>query len=308
MNGASVSIRDLKKSYGRVQALDSVSLEINSGEMFALIGPDGAGKTTLMRIICSLIDPDEGDVEINGISVKNEPSRVREMIGYMPQRFSLYPDLTVMENIRFFADIFNVPRVKQRESVSRLLSFSRLDRFVNRKAGELSGGMKQKLALSCVLIHSPGLLVLDEPTTGVDPVSRREFLEMLDELRRIGTTIILSTPYMNEAEMCDRGAFIYRGGILAAGTVGELNDLFDGTVLEIATSDGARLAGRIKRVVPSRYIQVLGDRVKVVVSSGQQGMRDSLMEELSHLGIGEDRVREVEPNLEDTFVYLLSRG
>jgi len=308
MAGARVSIRALGKSYGEVRALDSVSLEINSGEMLALIGPDGAGKTTLMRIICSLIDADEGDVEINGLSVKNEPSKVRAMIGYMPQRFSLYPDLTVMENIRFFADIFGVPRSKQGDSISRLLSFSRLDRFIDRKAGELSGGMKQKLALSCVLIHDPALLVLDEPTTGVDPVSRREFLKMLDELRKMGTTILLSTPYMNEAEMCDRGAFIYGGSILAAGTIEKLNELFDGSVLEIVSHEGARLAGQIKEVVPSRYIQVLGDRVKVVIPSGQQEMRDALIRELSTVGIERDAVREVEPNLEDTFVYLLSRG
>jgi ABC-2 type transport system ATP-binding protein len=194
MGEPAIRVDNVKKSYGDTVALSSVSLTVEAGEMFGLIGPDGAGKTTLMRILTSLIDPDEGEAWILGLPVRSQAPRVREIIGYMPQRFSLYADLTVSENMRFFADLFGVPAGERKRRTEELLDFSRLGDFVKRRAGALSGGMKQKLALSCALIHTPKVLVLDEPTTGVDPVSRRDFWEMLERLRAQGATILVSTP------------------------------------------------------------------------------------------------------------------
>jgi len=304
--GASVVISSLKKSFEGGVAVDSVSMTVHPGEMFGLIGPDGAGKTTLMRILCSLVDPDEGDVEVGGFSSVREPSKVRSMIGYMPQRFSLYPDLTVMENLVFFANIFGVDARVREERIERLLHFSRLERFSGRRAGALSGGMKQKLALSCVLVHDPLLLVLDEPTTGVDPVSRHEFLRMLKELQRRGTTIRFSTPYMNEAEMCSRVALMHRGKVLASGTVEELKSMFRGLVLAVRGSDIVGLARRVRRVIPPRFVQVLGDRLRVIIPEEHMDLRDELERVMIEEGVSKEEMEESSPMIEDTFVALIA--
>ena len=208
----SISVSNLCKRYGGVQALRDVSLDVGEGELFGLIGPDGAGKTTLFRILTTLIVPDSGSASVDGLDVVKDYKAIRQRVGYMPGKFSLYPDLSVEENLDFFASIFGV-RVQDNYGLIAPI-YSQIEPFKKRRAGKLSGGMKQKLALSCALVHRPSVLFLDEPTTGVDAVSRVEFWEMLDSLRAQGITIFVSTPYMDEAARCDRIAFVNEGKIL----------------------------------------------------------------------------------------------
>lgn len=208
----SISVSKLCKRYGGVQALRDVSLDVGEGELFGLIGPDGAGKTTLFRILTTLIVPDSGSASVDGLDVVKDYKAIRQRVGYMPGKFSLYPDLSVEENLDFFASIFGV-RVQDNYGLIAPI-YSQIEPFKKRRAGKLSGGMKQKLALSCALVHRPSVLFLDEPTTGVDAVSRVEFWEMLDSLRAQGITIFVSTPYMDEAARCDRIAFVNEGEIL----------------------------------------------------------------------------------------------
>ena len=208
----SISVSKLCKRYGGVQALRDVSLDVGEGELFGLIGPDGAGKTTLFRILTTLIVPDSGSASVDGLDVVKDYKAIRQRVGYMPGKFSLYPDLSVEENLDFFASIFGV-RVQDNYGLIAPI-YSQIEPFKKRRAGKLSGGMKQKLALSCALVHRPSVLFLDEPTTGVDAVSRVEFWEMLDSLRAQGITIFVSTPYMDEAARCDRIAFVNEGKIL----------------------------------------------------------------------------------------------
>ena len=203
-----IRIKNVTKTYGEVGALDDFSVEIDRGEIFALVGPDGAGKTSLMRILCNLLIPDAGEIRMGEVDLLNDFKRVKGQFGYMPQVFSLYPDLSVKENLTFYGGIYGLTGARFRDKCEELYRFSNLKQFASRRAGNLSGGMKQKLALSCALIHNPQVLVLDEPTTGVDPLSRRQFWEILAEFRRRGVTVFVSTPYMDEVARADRACFI----------------------------------------------------------------------------------------------------
>ena len=305
MTAVAIRVENLRKSYGGAQALAGVSFEVRSGEMFGLIGPDGAGKTSLMRILATLIDPDGGEAEVLGHSASREPARIREAVGYMPQQFSLYQDLSVAENMRFFADLFGVGAADRKARTEELLAFSRLGPFVKRRAGALSGGMKQKLALSCALIHTPRLLVLDEPTTGVDPVSRRDFWEMLGRLREGGVTILVSTPYMNEAALCDRLVFIHKGKILASGTADEMTDLFAGEVYSLSGVNLPAIAARLKAAMPPELVRIVGDRVRAMVLEGAGARAAEAFEELEAEGRIEGPPERVEPDIEDAFVALM---
>jgi len=225
-SGPLIRVDDLHRSYAANKALAGISLEVEAGTICGLIGPDGAGKTTLMRILCGLLRPDRGSAAVLGHDCLREKQRIKEDLGYMPQRFSLYPDLTVAENLRFFADLFGVPSAQREEIEARLMEFSRLGPYRSRRAGQLSGGMKQKLALSCTLIHTPKVLILDEPTTGVDPVSRVEFWDILRRLRGEGLALLVSTPYMDEAGLCDEVILMHQGRALERGKPSALGERY----------------------------------------------------------------------------------
>lgn len=226
-----VSVRNLKKSYGKVQALRDLSFDVNEGEIYGIIGPDGAGKTTLFRILTTLLLADEGMAIIDELNVVKNYKQIRKQIGYMPGRFSLYPDLSVEENLIFFATIFNTTIQENYHLIEDI--YKQIEPFKKRRAGKLSGGMKQKLALSCALIHAPKVLFLDEPTTGVDPVSRREFWEMLKKLKQHGITILVSTPYMDEAILCDRIALVQDGEFMQVDTPQNIIDSYSETIWSV---------------------------------------------------------------------------
>lgn len=293
-----IEIDGLRKRYGEVPALEHLSLAVSRGRIVGLIGPDGAGKTTALRIVCGLLRPDGGSVRVMGFDSTRESRRVKTHLGYMPQRFSLYPDLTVAENLRFFADLFGVSAAERVRLEERLLAFSRLGPFRDRRAAQLSGGMKQKLALSCTLIHTPAVLVLDEPTTGVDPVSRQEFWTILEELAGDGMAILASTPYMDEAARLDHVVLMHRGRALAGGRPEEITRGFPRALAEVRGKDLADARRRL-RELGERGVDVhrFGDRLHVVHDPGIT--RQDLERCLAGLAV---EVETVKPSLEDVFV------
>ncbi len=302
----SASLQNLRKAYGPVAALGGVDLQVDSGIMYGLIGPDGAGKTTLLRILCGLVLPDAGEVRVLGFDPLREPEKIKAGIGYMPQRFSLYPDLTVAENLRFFADIYRVPKNERERLTQRLLEFSRLGPFARRKAKALSGGMKQKLALSCTLIHTPKLLILDEPTTGVDPVSRGEFWDILNDLRRQGVTVLVTTPYMDEAARCDRITLMYQGQALSQGSPEEIIGLFPHELIRVYTTRPQSAAAVLRASSSFKSVHVFGDRLHVIAAAASPaGAQIRTQLEKVHLPFS--TIAAARPELEDLFVYLVEQ-
>jgi ABC-2 type transport system ATP-binding protein len=293
----------LTRSFGAVRAVDGLELRAPAGRIYGLVGPDGAGKTTTLRILCSALLPDDGYASVAGIDVVKDPEEVRRHLGYMPQRFSLYGDLTVRENIRFFADVYRVPRREQAALTARLLEFSRLGRFQNRRADALSGGMKQKLALACTLIHRPRVLLLDEPTTGVDPVARREFWDILrDAVNQDGMTVLVSTPYMDEADRCHVVGFMRGGKILASDTPRNLQKLIPGVVLEVQATPRHAAEMALRASPGVRDVQVFGDRMHVV--SNTAPIEDEWRQCLSGNGVTLQALRPIPPTMEDVFMHL----
>ncbi|MGQ9684430.1 MAG: ABC transporter ATP-binding protein, partial [Anaerolineae bacterium] len=253
-----------------VRAVDGVDLQVARGETFGLIGPDGAGKTTLLRLLNGLLAPSAGSAEICGYDVQAQSREVHRRVGYMAQQFSLYGDLTVAENMAFFARVFQVPAAEQRLRIPRLLDFARLNAFRSRLAGRLSGGMKKKLALACMLVHQPEVVCLDEPTTGVDPVSRREFWDILTDLRlEQNVTILISTPYMDEAERCHRIGLLYGGRLVAQGTPGQIKALVCGQLLELRPPDWRAARALLGGMPGVREVQTYGDRLHVFVDAAE---------------------------------------
>jgi ABC-type multidrug transport system ATPase subunit len=303
-----VDVHELKKNYSGEQALNGVTFSVDAGKLFGIIGADGAGKTTLMRILVTLLNPDSGDAHILNYNIVNNIRTIREKIGYMPQRFSLYGDLSVKENLTFFADVFNLSGKERKERMTKLLQFSRLEQFQKRRASNLSGGMKQKLALSCALIHSPKLLILDEPTTGVDPVSRREFWEILKDLRNDGVTIIVSTPYMDEAALCDELLIMHNGKILKNGTPDGLVEEYPYDLYKIGNEDKTvTCSSRI--TLPSCVIQMYpsGGAVHVAVKRDFQldaQLQNQLLESINDA----KDIKKVQPDIEDLFFMLIAEN
>jgi ABC-2 type transport system ATP-binding protein len=310
----------LTKTFGDLTAVGDLTLSVEEGEIFGLVGPDGAGKTTTMRLLTSILEPSGGDAWVADCHVVRQAEAVKEKIGYMSQRFGLYPDLTVMENLDFYADIYSVPRRERQERSARLLAFSNLAPFRRRLAGNLSGGMKQKLGLACTLIHTPRVLFLDEPTNGVDPVSRRDFWRILYQLLREKVTIFISTAYLDEAERCNRVALIHRGGLLACGTPEEVKQLMRGTILEVRTAAPRRAAAILRRqcektgaekqtgepLFSPQSIGLFGDRVHVVCEAPEAAARQ-VQAILQSAGEPPDSVRVAPPSLEDVFVSALGQ-
>ena len=300
-----LKIADITRRFGATVAVDGVTLEVESGEIFALVGPDGAGKTTLMRLLCGALAPDGGSATVDGIDVVSDPERVQGAVGYMPQRFSLYPDLSVMENLRFYGNIFGIPQADFEARASSLLAEFALADFAERLAEALSGGMKQKLALACTLIHRPSTILLDEPTAGVDPVSRREFWRLLYRINRSGTTIFASTPYMDEAERAHRVAFMSGGKIASVGTPSELKAGLHGEIVEIRCARYRDARRALHRVPTVRSVEMFGDALHALVSSAAETIPD-FRQRLHEAGIEDAVFRAVPPSLEDAFVARLT--
>ena len=295
----------LTKRFGDLSAVDELTLTVAEGEIFGLVGPDGAGKTTTMRLLTSIVEPTSGEAWVAGCHVVREAEKIKERIGYMSQRFGLYPDLTVMENIDFYADIYNESSRGRQEKVERLLSFSDLTPFKRRLAGNLSGGMKQKLGLACALIHTPKVLFLDEPTNGVDPVSRRDFWRILYQLLREKVTIFVSTAYLDEAERCNRVGLVHRGRLLACGTPTEVKKLMRGTILEIRSDEPRQAAAVLKQRLAGVSVGLFGDRVHVVSLEPERTAAEAKAA-LSDAGLGVVAIRPIEPSLEDVFISVLA--
>ncbi|WP_421775018.1 ABC transporter ATP-binding protein [Gracilimonas sp.] len=297
-----VNISSVSKWFGKVRALKEVSFEVNKGELFGVIGPDGAGKTTLFRIINTLLISDKGSATVLGKDVVEDYKLIRPKLGYMPGRFSLYQDLTVEENLRFFASVFGTSIEENYELVKPI--YSQLEKFRNRLAGDLSGGMKQKLALSCALIHKPELLLLDEPTTGVDAVSRKEFWEMLQMLKEEGITIIVSTPYMDEADLCERVALIQEGEILQINTPQAIVDSFERTLLGIKADNTYALLNALKSHPQAYSVQPFGEYVHYTEKTGSPNVM-ALKKYLFDRGLDEVEIKPIKPNIEDSFMELM---
>ncbi len=298
-----IKIDKLHKTYNEVEALKDISLNVEKGEMFGIIGPDGAGKTTIIRILCGLINSTSGDAFLMNKNVKNKRSLIQKDIGYLSQIFSLYGDLTIDENIEFFANIHNILDYHERRD--ELLTFTNLIRFRDRLGNNLSGGMKQKLSLACSLIHKPKILFLDEPTTGVDPVSRRDFWKILANLKKEGITIVLTTPYLDEAERCTRVAFVNEGELLDVGTPSELKAKIKGEVLELVSSD----IKKSERILKENFdfdIQLFGDRINIVLNNFENDFKN-IESVLSANSINVIEKRIITPTLENLFINMIKQ-
>ncbi|MDY0042207.1 MAG: ABC transporter ATP-binding protein, partial [Desulforhabdus sp.] len=280
-------------------------ITVTEGEIFGLVGPDGAGKTTTMRLLTAIMEPTSGDAWVAGFHVVKEAEAIKERIGYMSQKFGLYPDLSVMENINFYADIYGVPRKGRSKRIDELLAFSNLTPFKQRLAGNLSGGMKQKLGLACALIHTPKVLFLDEPTNGVDPVSRRDFWRILYQLLREKVTIFVSTAYLDEAERCNRLGLIYKGQILALGTPDEVKQIMPGAILEIRVADSRKAYQLLKKELREESVGLFGERIHIVTRDPQK-IESEAAKILQNAGIDASAPRPIEPSLEDVFVSVLA--
>ncbi len=301
-----VSAAHLTKKFGQREAVNDLTFNVARGELFGLVGPDGAGKTTTIRMLAGILEPSDGDAWIDGISVRDQPEAIKEHIAYMPQRFGLYQDLTVMENLVFYADLFGVPKKDRAPRIDQLLGFSRLTPFKTRLAGALSGGMKQKLGLACALIHSPRLLLLDEPTNGVDPVSRRDFWKILYELLKQGISILVSTAYLDEAERTARVALLHQGRIIRLGTPEQLKQLVKGYMVEIVSENVREVKQLVSVMAGVIDVNVFGDALHVRFRSQKDA--DQTREALRVRGADIVSMKSISPAIEDVFLSLIPRN
>jgi ABC-2 type transport system ATP-binding protein len=303
----SVSVNNLVKRFGSFVAVDHITFEARAGEVFGFLGPNGSGKSTTIRILCGLLRPTSGEAYVAGLSVAAQPELIRRRIGYMSQKFSLYNDLTVVENVRFFAGMYNVAGSELRRRLAWVLEMAGLAGREHSLTATLSGGWKQRLALGCAILHKPPIIFLDEPTSGVDPLSRRRFWELIQQLRSDGVTVFVTTHYMDEAEYCNRLALIHRGKLIALGTPAQLKQsaLRGDLLLVEAAPLGAALAA-IQRLPAVREAAVFGNALHVVVVDAESG-GERLRAELASQGFAEVRIQQIRPGLEDAFVALTSQ-
>lgn len=297
-----IEINNISKSYGKVKAINNISFNVNAGELFGIIGPDGAGKTTLFRILTTLLLADEGNASLNELDIETDFKAVRKIIGYMPGKFSLYQDLSVEENLNFFATVFDTTIEENYELIEDI--YKQIEPFKTRLAGRLSGGMKQKLALSCALIHKPKILILDEPTTGVDAVSRMEFWQMLKRLQQKDITILVSTPYMDEASLCDRVALIQNGNILDIDTPEGITYKFQHKLYAISADNKYELISCLREYVYANTVFPFGDSVHFTAVNNKLDQMH-ITQYLNERHINNISINEIKPSIEDCFMHLL---
>lgn len=300
-----IQTQNLTKAFGGNVAVNNLNLEVKKGELFGLVGPDGAGKTTIMRLLAAIMEPTSGNAWVAGYSILTEGELIKEEIGYMSQRFGLYEDLTVMENIMFYADLYGVPTRERPPRVERLLGFSNLTPFKERLAGNLSGGMKQKLGLACALIHTPRVLFLDEPTNGVDPVSRRDFWKILYDLLKEEITVFVSTAYLDEAERCTRIGLIHKGTILTVDEPSSIRESLQIPMVEISSAKAKVISDVISTIDGVINVSMYGDRLHVGIK--EKGIVDQVLTAIRGQGVEIEGYREIVPSLEDAFIALVDR-
>ncbi|HON77683.1 MAG TPA: ABC transporter ATP-binding protein [Spirochaetota bacterium] len=300
-----IQVRNLTKRFGHTVAVSALDFDVVQGEIFGIVGPDGAGKSTLLRMMSTILEPEEGGISILGKNIFSDIYGVKERLAYMPQRFGLYEDLTVEENIFFFGRLFNVPAKVIKKRIVRLYEFSRLGPFKDRLAGNLSGGMKQKLGLACCLVHSPDIILLDEPTNGVDPVSRREFWKILYDLLGEGVTIVVSTAYLDEAERCNRIGLMYQGRFITSGTPREIKKNMNMPFIEFTTSSPVRTEMVLREIDEFKSIILTGDSLRLFVADVKKAGK-RISQALKGEGIQVYALNEKAPSLEDCFVNIVS--
>lgn len=299
-----IQLENIVKHYDKITALSDVSIEIASSSLIGFIGPDGAGKSTLMKIILTLENPDAGTGTVLGFSIEKEKRQIRHNIGYMPEIFSLYTDLSVEENLKFFFQIYKIDKDQFNQKMQELYAFNRLENFKSTLAGNLSGGMKQKLALSCALMHDPKILVLDEPTTGVDPVSRAEFWKMLNQLKSQAKTILISTPYLDEAMQCDYIYLFHRGKILLQGLPGEIISTYPTPFYQINTKNPTGTLKILQKEFLDANFYLIGDTIHCAVKK----QRQQNLEKIKSIAGEDTSIEPIEPTLEDIFLDLIEKS
>ena len=304
----SIIVQNLTKTYGKaknkVLAVDDVSFEVNPGEIFGLIGPDGAGKTSIFRMLTTVLLPDAGSASIEGLDMVKDYKEIRKILGYMPGRFSLYQDLTIEENLEFFASVFNTTIAENYDLIKDI--YIQIEPFKDRRAGKLSGGMKQKLALCCALIHKPKVLFLDEPTTGVDPVSRKEFWEMLQRLKLQGITMVVATPYMDEAALCDRIALIQNGKILSIETPENISNAYPDLLFEVKAGRTANVLRALENFDQKKNVYAYGEFVHLTMDEKETFNPSVIEEYLQKEGFENIEINPIKASIEDSFIRLLS--
>jgi ABC-2 type transport system ATP-binding protein len=305
-NDVVIETENLTRTFKEITAVSNLSLQINRGEIFGLVGPDGAGKTTTIRLLAAILDPDTGWAKIDGYDTVHEAEPIKRHIGYMAQRFNLYGDLSVWENLNFFADVFEMRGTQRQERIDRLLNFARLTEFRDRRAKHLSGGMQKKLALACTLIHTPDVIYLDEPTTGVDPVSRREFWDILTELHLEGITLVVSTPYMDEAERCSRVGLMYQGQLVVCDSPEAIKAMTTGNLIALWPSDVRQAQDIIHNLNGVLEVQIYGDQLRLFVDESAE-MDTRIQAALSNANIDILAMRRTRPRMEEAFISLVRR-
>lgn len=304
-----IETENLTRAFKNVIAVDGLDSSVQRGEIFGLVGPDGAGKTTTIRLLAAIMEPTSGWAKVFGHDTVRQPEPIKRRIGYMAQRFNLYGDLSVWENLNFFADVFEVTGRVRRERIERLLRFARLTEFRDRRAAHLSGGMQKKLALACTLVHTPEIIFLDEPTTGVDPVSRREFWDILTELHLQGITLFVSTPYMDEAERCSRVGLMYQGRMVVCDTPERVKAMTEGELIALWPSDLHRAREVLARLGGVLEVQTFGDQLRVFAGDAEdaEDVMARIESVLAGRGIEVLDVRRTQPRMEEAFISLIRR-